>query len=499
MACELAGADMSEPSNALPQSGALFHGRYRVVRRIKAGAMGAVYEVVDETTNSTRAMKVMLPEVVEDPDLRARFALEAKITGGIESDHIVRVSDAGIDAAAGTPFLVMDLLRGEELGAMVKRRGPLPPAEVVTYLFQVALALEKTHAAGIVHRDLKPENLFVTTRDDGTPCVKILDFGIAKMVAQRTQAQATRAIGTPLYMSPEQLRGDGAIGPRADLYAVGHIAYALLVGEPYWMEEGSGAEAIFALLTKVIRGAEEAPSARAARRRGVTLPPAFDAWFQRATAVEPELRFEQVRVAVAALGDALDVPTARAPTPSWSGTVPWVPPVGWPGSASAQSGDGGARMSGGAQQGGTSSMGAAVLADRGERRPGGARRSAAVGLVGLVVLASAGALAWRAVSTAETTPAAPPPVEIAASTALPVDMPTAAPDPLPGAPQPEISAAVASASAPPASTALPRTQPTSVPAAPPAAPKRSSTDSPSSSPAQPKSTAPPSSTRRTIF
>src|SRR5262249_23049706 len=154
-------------------------------------------------------------------------AQEATITGEIESDHIVRVSDAGIEPESSMPFLVMDLLSGEELGSMVSRRGALPPAEVVLYLSQVALALDKTHAAAIVHRDLKPENLFVTTRDDGTPCVKILDFGVAKVAVASSLAKQTAVVGTPLYMAPEQIRGSRAVGPKADLYALGHVAYTL--------------------------------------------------------------------------------------------------------------------------------------------------------------------------------------------------------------------------------------------------------------------------------
>ncbi len=171
---------MYSPAFAALQQDVLFHGRYRVVRSIKAGGMGAVYEVIDEATNSRRALKVMLPGSIEKPELRARFALEARVTGDVESDHIVRISDAGIDQATGMPFLVMELLRGEELGAIVKKRGPLPPVEVVTYLYQAALALDKAHAASIVHRDIKPANLFLVHRDDGSPCVKILDFGIAR-------------------------------------------------------------------------------------------------------------------------------------------------------------------------------------------------------------------------------------------------------------------------------------------------------------------------------
>jgi serine/threonine protein kinase len=304
---------VEEPSAnaALLAHGAVFHGRYRVVRCINAGSMGAVYEVLDTATESRRALKVMLPSIVEDADLRSRFEREAKVTGAIESDHIVRVSDAGIDAATGTPFLVMDLLRGEELGSLVKKRSALPPVEVMLYLFQVALALDKTHAAGIIHRDLKPENMFVTQRDDGSPCVKILDFGIAKVVVESNQAaRATRPIGTPLYMAPEQIRGDAEVGPTADIHALGHIAYTLLSGEPYWAEEAKSA-ALYVLLSQIMAGMKEPPTARALRRRGVVLPQAFDEWLFKATALQPRDRFRSASAAVTALGVSLGLAAPR--------------------------------------------------------------------------------------------------------------------------------------------------------------------------------------------
>jgi serine/threonine-protein kinase len=272
--------------------------------------MGAVHEVRDELTNTARALKVMLPSVVSDPVLRARFATEAKVTGDIESDHLVRVSDAGVDEATGQPFLVMDLLRGEDLGAVVAARGDLPPDEVVTYLSQVALALDKTHAAGIVHRDLKPENLFVTRRDDGSPCVKILDFGVAKVVAQGGGTNPTlHAVGTPLYVAPEQLRPGpgGGVGPRTDVHALGHVAYTLLAGEPYWAPERDEGRSLIDTLTTLVEGPKEPPVLRARRRRGAVIRPGFDAWFAQATARDPEGRFAAASEAVTALAAALRV------------------------------------------------------------------------------------------------------------------------------------------------------------------------------------------------
>jgi len=150
-------------------SGKVFHGRYEVVRCIRAGGMGAVYEVVHLETRRRRALKVMLPSIVRDADMRNRFRLEAQITADVDSDHIVETFDAGVDVETGAPFLVMELLRGEDLLHHVEARGRVPAADVVGLLGQLARALEATHARGIVHRDLKPENLFLAVRGDDPP------------------------------------------------------------------------------------------------------------------------------------------------------------------------------------------------------------------------------------------------------------------------------------------------------------------------------------------
>ncbi len=285
--------------------------------------MGAVYEVLDERTRHRRALKAMLPLLIEDGAMCARFELEAKITGGVESDHLVNVLDAGVEEGTGIPYIVMDLLRGQSLGALLRQDGPILGAEVVTYLWQAALALDKTHAAGIVHRDLKPENLFLTHRDDGSPCIKLLDFGIAKLVAQTLPAVDTRPMmGTPFYMSPEQARNDRRIDGRADVYALGHIAYTLLVGEPYWHETFVEHGSPYLLISEVLKGTLEPPSARALRRAGILLPPAFDQWFMRATAVSPDDRFPKALVAVAGLADALGVILPLPPPPLREGVTP---------------------------------------------------------------------------------------------------------------------------------------------------------------------------------
>ncbi|EYF02507.1 serine/threonine-protein kinase [Chondromyces apiculatus] len=300
--------------------GTLFHERYRIVRSIQVGGMGAVYEVLDEKTDSGRALKVLLPGTLQSADLRARFEREAKITGGIESNHVVRTLDAGFDDSTNAPFLVMELLRGEELGALVTRQGRLSPSEALLFLRQAALGLDKVHAAGIVHRDLKLGNLYVVTQDDGTPCLKIIDFGVAKAMAPvGGEAGRTRPLGTPLFMAPEQIRGDGRIGPTADVFALAHVAYVLLTGEPYWTEEADEAGSIHGFILAIIQGATDPPTSRALRRQGVTLPAAFDAWFFRATATRPEDRFTRASETVAALAEVFGLPGGvRMPSaPAW--------------------------------------------------------------------------------------------------------------------------------------------------------------------------------------
>ena len=269
--------------------------------------MGGVYEAIHNETRRHCALKVMLPALVKSKDLRARFKLECTVASNVDSEHVVQVFDAGVDGKSGLPYLVMELLKGEELFSMLERRGALPASEVVTYLYQAALALERTHAAGVIHRDLKPENLFVTYRDDGSPRLKILDFGIAKVVSQSQERITSGVMGTPLYMAPEQLGLDAEIGPRTDNYALGQLAFAMLTGFPYFELESGEEEGLYKFISRVSRGIPEPATVRAARF-GKTLPPAFDAWFAKAAAQDPKDRFRRPLNLVALLAEALGVP-----------------------------------------------------------------------------------------------------------------------------------------------------------------------------------------------
>lgn len=288
--------------------GSVFADRYRIERRIASGGMGAVYEVVHLETNRRRALKVLHANLVQSEELRARFRQEARVAAEIESEHIVDVFDAGIDPATDMPFLAMEFLRGEDVRQRIKRSGPIPMDETVRILFEAALALDKTHQARIVHRDLKPDNLYLAERDHGLPRVKVLDFGIAKIVADGAMSGQTKeSLGTPLYMAPEQFLMSRTITPATDVFALGLIAFTMLVGKPYWLEETLRAGAAVAFALHACKGPQESAVKRAAQY-GVTLPPAFDDWFFRATNVNIEHRYQVATAAIVDLGHVLGVP-----------------------------------------------------------------------------------------------------------------------------------------------------------------------------------------------
>ena len=305
---------------SLPE-GSVFAGRYRVVRAIAAGGMGAVYEVVHIETEAVRALKVMRPEIVGKPDLERRFRQEAKVAAKIDSEFVVEVFDAGIDDATRMPFLVMEFLRGEELAERIKRTGAMSPDQALAFLGQIAGALDKSHAANVVHRDLKPENIFVTTRDNGDPHIKVLDFGIAKIIEGTQHGKPTRNLGTPLFMAPEQFKVGAPIKPHTDVFAFGMLAYALLVGDSYWFDEASAEKNVFKFVATAMKGPQESAVARA-KRRGIELPAAFQPWFARVTAHDGAQRFASAGEAFASLEQVFAATSSMAaPASSAVGTV----------------------------------------------------------------------------------------------------------------------------------------------------------------------------------
>ena len=309
-------------------TGQIFANRYEVVRCIGSGGMGAVYEVIHLETERRRALKVMHAHFADSPDFRERFKREARVAAQIDSDYIVDVFDAGVDDATKMPFLAMELLRGEELARTLKRVVRMAPGDVVSCLHQTSLALDRTHKASIVHRDLKPENIFLCERDDGPPQIKVLDFGIAKFAtsAKGAAGQATNSVGTPLYMAPEQFLPGAEVTPAADIYALGLLAYTLLVGTDYWHEELERDENVFAFALIAMKGPIELTSARAMRVAHMPLPPAFDDWFRKATAVSAAARFPTASEAVRQLSAALRVnlPPPRPMVASLQGVDPDV-------------------------------------------------------------------------------------------------------------------------------------------------------------------------------
>src|SRR5258708_9645979 len=258
-----------------------FAGRYKVIRLIRAGGMGAVYEVEDTSTRRRRALKLMHPSLVQSADSRMRFQREVFIGAELETEHIVEVLDAGLDQASQTPYLAMELLKGEELGDRLERVGRMNADEVCDILAQVSRALDKAHAKGIVHRDLKPENIYLTQREDGQLRAKILDFGIAKLV-EGAQTSATQAAGTPLYMAPEQTDKMGHVSPVTDVWALGLVAYRMLVGGSYWQ-----GDSLQQLYRQILMDPITSPVQRAAEV-GIGLPPSFDLWFLRCVARNPQ-------------------------------------------------------------------------------------------------------------------------------------------------------------------------------------------------------------------
>jgi serine/threonine-protein kinase len=288
--------------------GVTFARRYRIIRLLALGGMGAVYEAVHLITNRHRALKVMLPELSHCEAMRERFLFEARVTGRIESEYIVDVSDAGVDEETRMLFLVMELLRGENLRDRLRRVQRLGRVEVATYLLQAARALDKTHRESIIHCDLKPENLFLADREGGPSRIKVLDFGIARLAEDGAGGEegAHLVVGTPYYMAPEQFTAQQS-SPAIDIYALGMITFTLLTGRAYWSKEQAELGDAGARATAAAGGPPEPASARA-RRFGVMLPSRFDAWFARATATFPADRFSGALEAALALPGALGIP-----------------------------------------------------------------------------------------------------------------------------------------------------------------------------------------------
>ena len=275
-----------------PVQGQIIAGRYRLERPLARGGMGSVWVARHLQLDTDVALKLILPERSESVNARARFEREAKAGAAIRSPHVVQVLDYGVDG--DMPFLAMELLEGEDLAARITREGRLSLAATAAVLVPVCKALKRAHEAGLVHRDLKPANIFLATHGD-EEIPKVLDFGIAKALAEGLASTSTRSgalLGSPHYMSPEQVRRSKQVDHRTDLWSIGVIAFRCLTGErPFKGEE------IGDVLVEICTDPIPAPSSICP-----DLGEDVDRFFDRALARDMDQRFQSARE----LGEALN-------------------------------------------------------------------------------------------------------------------------------------------------------------------------------------------------
>ncbi|WP_437808799.1 serine/threonine-protein kinase [Sorangium sp. So ce1078] len=275
----------------------------RLIRALGQGGMGSVWLAEHAALRTQVALKFLRDIYVDHPLAAIRLRREAEAAARIQSPHVVRVFDLGF-TDQGVPYMVMEHLEGETLQDLVERRQRLSLDETVSILRQTCAALAKAHETGIVHRDIKPENIFLV-EGEREPFVKVLDFGIAKNTAEEAERlTVTGAImGTPHFMSPEQMAGGARVGPHSDLWALGVVAYFCLTGQiPF------GGATIAAVAVAIDRGSPPPPS-----RLVPDLPPAIDAWVLSLLEPDPARRVQSARAVIEALDAAVAAPRGARP------------------------------------------------------------------------------------------------------------------------------------------------------------------------------------------
>jgi serine/threonine-protein kinase len=225
-------------SAASVEIGAVLLGKYRIEKLIGRGGMGIVVKARHLGLDNPVAIKLLRDDVLIDDETITRFVREAKAAGRLRSEHVAQVTDVGT-FPDGKPFMVMDFLEGEDLGQLIKEQGRINPQLAVDLVIQACDGLAEAHSLNIVHRDVKPTNLFVTWRSDGTPLVKVLDFGISKSLssADLSLTQTQSMLGTPAYMSPEQMRSARTVDARTDIWSLGAVLYEALEGHMPFVAE----------------------------------------------------------------------------------------------------------------------------------------------------------------------------------------------------------------------------------------------------------------------
>lgn len=292
------------------QQGELLAGKYRVEQVLGAGGMGYVVAATHEQLGQRVAVKLLVPELCENEDSVTRFLREARAAVRIQSEHVARVLDVG-ELTNGAPYMVMEFLSGRDLAEELDQPEVIEITQAIDYVLQASEAVAEAHSIGVIHRDLKPANLFLTHRPDGSPLVKVLDFGISKAINVNDSAlepapslTATHSLlGSPAYMSPEQIRRPKSVDIRTDIWSLGSILFELLVKEPPF-----NADSPLALLAAVV--SDPLPNIRD-RRPDVS--PELAAVIERCLEKKPEHRYQTV----AELADAL-APFAPRSQPSVS-------------------------------------------------------------------------------------------------------------------------------------------------------------------------------------
>ena len=293
------------------REGDILAGKYRVERVLGAGGMGVVLAARHLQLETRVAIKLLLPSMLGSEEAVARFAREARAAVRITSEHVARVFDVGT-LDSGAPYIVMEFLEGEDLAALVRRRGALDVEQAVDFVLQACIAVAEAHGLGIVHRDLKPANLFCVRRADGQLVVKVLDFGISKMVDATTEGMSvtttTTMMGSPLYMSPEQMASPKGVDSATDIWALGVILYELLTGRVPFVGE--------TLPDICVKIATQAP--RAPRELRPDLPRRIEAAILRCLEKDRSHRYRSVAELAASIAD-FGSPQSRASVERISG------------------------------------------------------------------------------------------------------------------------------------------------------------------------------------
>jgi serine/threonine-protein kinase len=484
----MSGAPADEDLASAPQPGTIFADKYRIERLLGAGGMGYVLAAMHLQLQERVAIKMLLPKLATRPDTVERFLREGRAAVKIKSEHVGRVLDVG--SVDGTSYIVMEFLDGSNLDELLAREGRLEPRVAVDYVMQACEAIAEAHALRIVHRDLKPANLFLVHKPDGTPVVKVLDFGISKMsgpegAEQLSMTKTATLLGSPLYMSPEQLRSARVVDERSDVWSLGVILFELMAGVQPFV-----ADTIAELGALVLAG--RAPDVR---ERAPAVPEGLAYAISRCLRTHPDDRYPSL-AELARDVSAFGSPSAMESAARIARVLESVPR---PAGSSPTSGRAAAlafqetHPSGGSWGGATlpgPQSSGAVVPPRSR-----ARMAAVAGALALFVGGILGARWLLAAPTSTTVLAAPasaisPPAQPSASSAVP-------PAPMDSA----VASSTAAAAEPPSASAAPWSRPTvrGQPATPRPSAVASVQPPPSSSPAPARTTPPAPSTSPSGF